>query len=105
MTVVPLTPGLYILQRRQASGLTHDDVALRIETDPPVAAARRAEWLRAIEVELLPVRTTTAVALAAIPELAIDLATLAELIDADARFGGEPMLVRFRAAPTLAELD
>lgn len=99
MTVY-LTPGLYLLERRQACGFSHDDIALRIDSEPPVSAARRAEWLRAIEVDLLPFRMTTATALAAIPELAIDLQKLAELIDGCAISGGDQMLVRFRSMVT-----
>lgn len=94
MTTVYLSPGLYVAERRKASGLTHDDVALRIDSEPPVAASRRTEWLRAIEAEVLQVRITTAIALAAIPELAIDLPYLADLIDMQ----DDPMLVRFRTA-------
>lgn len=94
-----MTPGDYIRAARQLTTLSIDDVALRVETDPPVSAARRAEWLKAMEEGTLPVRITTAAALHAIPQLRIDMPVLAKLIEeADAG----PMLVRFRPAASVA---
>ena len=97
---VPLfaTPGHYIRSRRKAAGMSIDDVALCVETDPPVAASRRAEWLDDIERDIMGVRPTTAVALYAIPRLAIDLNVLATLIE---EADGDAMTIRFRAAATV----
>ncbi len=95
-----VSPGQFVRQHRLCAAMSHEDIALRIETLPPVSAARRAEWLRAIEADVLPVRTSTAVALHAIPELDIDLAAFAATIDAWLPSGGDPMLVRFVVAPT-----
>jgi len=97
---IAATPGEYIRRCRSVAGLSIDDIALRVETDPPVGASRRAEWLVAIEQGLLPVRITTAAALHAIPELRIHLPVLAKLIEDEA---GETMMIRFRPAPILAD--
>jgi hypothetical protein len=45
-----MSPGTYLRLRRQAAGLTRDDIALITETEPTkVCARRRAEWLSDIE--------------------------------------------------------
>ena len=67
-----------------AAGLSLDDVAIRVDTVPPRCARDRRILLQSIEAGFVPVRFSTAIALAAIPELALDLHRLAELVDADA---------------------
>lgn len=47
--VVTLTPGEYIAKRRQAAGLSVNDVAARIGTEPRVSEIDRAEWIGGIE--------------------------------------------------------
>jgi hypothetical protein len=92
-----VTPGAYIRGQRVAAGMSIDDVALCLETVPyRVAAHVRAEWLAAIEDGVVEVGISTAVALADIPALAIDLDNLAGL-------AAGPMTIRFIAAPTLRE--
>lgn len=98
-----MSPGVYLAHHRRMAGLSHDDVALRVDTVPPVSAAVRAAWLRAIEADVMPVRPSTFVALVAIPELEIDPAAFAAAIDALRDHGGDPMRIRFIAAPTLDE--
>ncbi|MEZ0495427.1 helix-turn-helix domain-containing protein [Sphingomonas sp. IW22] len=49
-----LTPGQYLRKRREAAGLSLDDVALCFETVPPIAAAARAEWLGLVEADAVP---------------------------------------------------
>lgn len=44
-----MTPGRYIELRREAAGLSLEDLALRIETDVPVSARSRAELLGLME--------------------------------------------------------
>lgn len=71
--------------------------ALCLETVPyRVAAHVRAEWLAAIEDGVVEVGISTALALADIPALAINLDDLAGL-------AAGPMAIRFIAAPTLGE--
>lgn len=100
---VPVTPGQYLMRCRRDAGMTIDDIALRIDSVPAVAASRRAELVKDIELGLIPVRLSTALALAEIPELRIDLPTLAELSDdfEQKRFGGmavrlTPIFIRSR---------
>ena len=99
------TPGQYLKQRRLAAGWTHEDIALRIETSPPVAAIVRAALVALIETDMVPMRITTALTLGAIPELRIDLAVLARLADAVADDREELPAFRFLGAPTLAEIE
>lgn len=49
-----MTPGRYLQLRRTAAGLTVDEVAARIGTDPQVAGQSRVEMLRAIEADEQP---------------------------------------------------
>lgn len=44
-----MTPGTYLRLRRTAAGLTVEDLALRIDTQVPVSARSRAEWIGLIE--------------------------------------------------------
>ena len=62
--VVPtITPGTFVRMRREALGLTREQVALMLETEPCVSNWRRAEWLAAIEADLAPISLGTALAL------------------------------------------
>lgn len=45
----PMLPNVYLRLRREARGLSLDDLALMTETDPAVSARRRAEWWSDIE--------------------------------------------------------
>ena len=98
-----MTPGQYLTCRRKAAGLTALELALCIDTIPAVCARKRAELIEEIEADLVPMRLSTALVLEKIPPLAIDLNTLARIIDAyeAARFGVEIRIIR---APTLAEM-
>jgi hypothetical protein len=97
-----MTPGQYLRCRRQAAGLTSLELALCIDTVPKRCAWDRADLIEAIEADLVPLRLSTALVLEKIPPLAIDLDTLARIVDAyeAMRFGVEIRIIR---APTLAE--
>lgn len=97
-----ITPGQYLKFRRQAAGLTSLGLALCIDTEPALCAHDRAALIEEIEADLVPTRLSTALVLEKIPELAIDLDTLARVVDAyeAARFGVE---IRIMRAPTLTE--
>lgn len=58
-----ITPGTFVRLRRTALGLTLEHVAMMLETTPGVSTQRRAEWLRAIEQDVLPISLPTAWAL------------------------------------------
>lgn len=58
-----ITPGTYLRMRREARGLTRDDLALMLETVPPVCAHRRAEWIDLIERDEMPIAASTIEAL------------------------------------------
>jgi hypothetical protein len=58
-----LTPGGYLRLRRQAAGMSVDDVAFALETEPHWPAIDRAQWLSLIEVDVYPVSPGTAIAL------------------------------------------
>ncbi len=47
-----ITPGTYLRLRRVAAGLSIDDVAMMIATEPRMDAIGRAEWLRLIEADV-----------------------------------------------------
>lgn len=49
------TPGTYLRHRREAAGLSVDDVAGRIGTTPPVSLLMRAEWVRLVEADQAPI--------------------------------------------------
>lgn len=97
-----MTPGQYLRCRRQAAGLTALELALGIETVPARCAKDRVDLIEEIEADLVPMRLSTALVLEKIPRLAIDLDTLARIVDAyeAARFGVD---IRIMRAPTLAE--
>jgi transcriptional regulator with XRE-family HTH domain len=77
-----MSPGTYIRLRRQADGLTIDDLALMIGTVPADKHIARAEWIATIEQDILPVSLSSALALA--NELSIDLDVLGQLVEAHA---------------------
>ncbi len=63
-TAVPtISPGKYVQLRRQALGLSLEDVALLLASTPMVPACRRVEWLSSIEADLTPLSLPTIIAL------------------------------------------
>lgn len=90
-----ITPGQYLKNRRHAAGLTAQELALCIDTIPAVCARKRAELIEDIEADLVPMRLSTALVLAAIPPLRIRLGELARIADAfeAIRFGVEIRIV------------
>lgn len=67
-----LAPGAYLRLRREAAGLSLDDVAFAMETIPTVSARSRAEWLGQIEAGLAPLQVDVLLALEAHPMLMFD---------------------------------
>ena len=76
-----MTPGDYIRGCREAAEMTIFDLALCVDTRPPVATRRRVELLQDLEAGLVPVGLSTAFALAVIPKLKLDPVVLAGLVD------------------------
>jgi hypothetical protein len=76
---VPLTPGAYIKQQREAAGLTIADVAARLATEPRIAEHARAEWLGLIEADATPLLFMTVVALSTV--YPIDMRQLVQLVE------------------------
>lgn len=75
-TAVPtISPGRYVQLRRQALGLTLEDVALLLASTPSVPAVRRVEWLASIEADVTPLSLPTVIALH--DTIRIDLRVLA----------------------------
>jgi len=60
---VILTPGAYLKHRRFDAGLAIEDVAYVLATDPRIAEHARADWLRRIEADIVPLSFPTIVAL------------------------------------------
>ncbi len=58
-----MTPGDYLRLRREAAGLSIEDVAARIETAPHVPHRDRAAWLKAIENGIAPLSNGSAILL------------------------------------------
>lgn len=58
-----MTPGTYLRLRREAAGLTLDEVGFVTETVPSVCARVRSEWIGAIEQGVVPVSIDVALAL------------------------------------------
>lgn len=52
-----ITPGTYLRLRREAAGLSIEDVAGVIGTDPHMDALGRAGWLRLVEADETPIGT------------------------------------------------
>lgn len=96
--VPTLTPGTFIRLRREALGLSLDDLALMLDTVPGVSARRCAEWLAMIESDAEEI--SVCVALALHDTIAIDLRMLAYWM-AIAE-GAKPSLIDVLFAPTLA---
>lgn len=59
-----LTPGAYLARRRQAAGMSIDDVAERIATDPRLDQRARCAWLAQMEADLSPIAAESINALA-----------------------------------------
>jgi hypothetical protein len=76
-----MTPGQYLRKRREASGRSIEDLTLALETVPAVSAAARAEWLRQIESDLVPVPDTLAAAIAETGLMRFDADMLDRLAD------------------------
>lgn len=58
-----MTPGTYLRLRREAAGLSLDEVSLVTQTVPSVCARIRGEWIAAIEQGIVPVSIDVALAL------------------------------------------
>lgn len=76
------TPGAYLRARRWVAGLSIDEVAARIRTDPRLGELDRIQWLKSIEADVVPPSFSTIVALNMV--FSFDLNALA-LLDAIAR--------------------
>lgn len=50
-----MSPGAYLAKRRAAAGLTIDDVAAMIGSDPSLKEADRRTWLSQIEADITPI--------------------------------------------------
>jgi hypothetical protein len=101
--MVVVSPGTYIRAAREAGAkpLTREDVAIGLDSVPPVSARARAELLEQIEADLVPVSVSTAVALASVIPC-LDLEHLAELVDAHpAERAPAPRLTRAAAPASL----
>ena len=70
-----ITPGTYIRLRREAAGLTIEDVAMMIESYPQVGVQRRIEGLTMIEADVEPISPSTAMVLHEV--IGVDLRILA----------------------------
>ncbi len=70
-----ITPGTYIRLRREEAGLTIENVAMMIESDPPVSVSRRIEGLTMIEADVEEIAASTAMVLHDV--IGIDLRILA----------------------------
>lgn len=90
-----MSPGQYLRKRREAAELTLDDVALRIETVPTIAASARAAWLAQIEADILPVPDGFTDAILRPGVFSFDADVLEWLIDLyGSREGVEPRVCR-----------
>ena len=58
-----ITPGTFVRLRRQALGLSIENLATMLDSVPGVSTQRRVEWLAAIENDVLPITVPTAWAL------------------------------------------
>ncbi len=92
-----ITPGAYVRIRREALGLSLEDLALMLMTVPGVSAHRRVQWLAMIESGAEEI--SVCVALALHDTIALDLRMLAYWM-AIAE-GAKPSLVDVLFAPTL----
>lgn len=96
-----VTPGQYVRHLRQVAGMEPLDLALSIDTIPPLPGRSRVVLIEAVEADLVPLHAEDATALAAIPWLALDRAELAVVIERFDRLRGGA--IRIIRAPTLAE--
>lgn len=87
-----ITPGTYIRLRREARGLSLEDLAALLDSDPHVPARRRIDWLAAIEADREPITERVALALTVV--LPIDFSALSRLVAHAAGAHGviDPML-------------
>jgi transcriptional regulator with XRE-family HTH domain len=76
------SPGLFLRAGRVSTGLSIEDLALRLETVPHISAHDRAEWLAMVEADRAPV--TIDVGLALCELLDLSFLTLVDLIAASA---------------------
>lgn len=58
-----MTPGTYIAKRRQAAGLSIDDVAAMVSTSPRLGEIDRRAWIERIEQDVAAISPDVAVAL------------------------------------------
>lgn len=72
-----ITPGAYLKARRCAAGLSLQDVADQISTEPRWSALVRASWLERMEADIEPLSLATIAALGTV--FTIDIAVLYEL--------------------------
>jgi len=96
------TPGQYLEQLRRSAGMVPVDVALCIDTTPPVSVEARMKLVEAIEADLVPLREAELAALAAILWLALDRREMAAVI---ARLGDaereQKLTLRIVGAPII----
>ena len=88
-----MTPGTYLQRRRAAAGLSLDDVAARIGTEPHLLdQISRVEWLARLEADVLPIDETVLRAL--YPVFPFDVTVVLQLTDSRTAplslGGGEP---------------
>jgi len=72
-----LTPGAYLRACRSAAGLSVEDIADRVATEPRQSAIVRADWLKSVEADIAPLSVAMVAVLSAI--LPIDAAIVVEL--------------------------
>jgi len=68
-----MTPGTYLAKRRAAAGLSIEDVAERISTEPPIPHHDRAAWLRRIEQDVDGLKIREAAALSSVFPFDLDI--------------------------------
>ncbi|WP_267397625.1 MULTISPECIES: hypothetical protein [unclassified Sphingomonas] len=74
----PLSAGAYLRDQREKAGLTVEDLALRVATDPRLGVFERLAWIRAIEADVAPLQPHNAAAL--LGAIRLDLAEVAHLM-------------------------
>lgn len=95
--VPKLTPGTFVRLRREALGLSREDVALMLDSVPAVSSRRLVEWLELIESDAAEISVCVAIALH--DAIALDLRMLAYWM-AIAE-GAKPSLLDVLFAPAL----
>lgn len=76
-----MSPGQYLRKCRERAGLVLDDVAIGLDTVPPVAASVRVAWLGQIEADIVPVPDGLAAAIVDTGLFTLDADVLDRLID------------------------